>query len=135
VDGLADAVLVVHVVFVTFVVGGLGFIWTGGWLGWRAARNAHFRALHLAAIVFVVAETLIGATCPLTILESSLRGNSHDAGFIAYWLRRMLYYDLPGWVFLAAYLLFALAVAFTYILIPPHRKRRQRSHATTATGR
>lgn len=122
-DALADAILVVHVLFVAFVVGGLGFIWAGGWFGWRAARNAHFRILHLTAILFVVAETLIGAICPMTILEDRLRRTGDDAGFIARWLQRILYYDFPGWVFLVAYLLFAFAVAFTYILIPPNRKR------------
>lgn len=125
-DWLADAVLIVHLLFAAFVVGGLGFIWVGTLRDWQAARNFRFRVLHLAAMLFVAAETLVGAVCPLTVLEDRLRGSRDDTGFVARWLQRILYYDFPGWVFLAAYLLFALMVIATFVLIPPHREHRRR---------
>jgi len=112
--------------FAAFVVGGLGFIWVGNSRDWQAPRNFHFRVLHLGAMLFVAAETLVGAVCPLTVLEDRLRGSHDDTGFVARWLQRILYYDFPGWVFLAAYLLFALMVVTTFVLIPPHRKNRTR---------
>ena len=120
---LADAVLIVHLMFVAFVVGGLAFIWIGAIFGWQVIRNFHFRVLHLAAILFVCAEALIGVACPLTVWEDELRGRPAETGFIARLLHRILYYDFPGWVFLTLYLLFALAVAASFILIPPVRAR------------
>lgn len=120
---LADAVLVLHVLFVAFVVGGLGFIWIGAWHGWNAIGNRRFRIIHFGAIALVAAEALIGVTCPLTAWEDRLRGQAADSWFVARWLQRVLYYDLPEWVFLTAYLLFAAAVAITYILIPPRSRQ------------
>lgn len=120
---LADIILIVHVAFVAFVVGGFAFVLVGASRRWKAARNLRFRVLHLAAIGVVTVETLIGVACPLTILEDSLRGQAYDSGFVARSLHHILFYDLPGWIFALVYTLFALAVALAFILIPPHRKR------------
>ena len=123
-DILADVVLVVHFAFVCFVVGGFALIWIGAAAGWRWIRNFYFRAAHLAAIVFVAAEALLGVMCPLTVWEDALRGRTTDVGFIARWIRSAMYYELPPWVFTAAYLAFAAAVAATFWLVPPERRSR-----------
>lgn len=119
----ADAVLVVHFAFITFVVGGLGAIWLGAALGWNWVRNPLFRAAHLAAILFVAAEALLGVMCPLTVWEDALRGRGSDMGFIARWIRSVMFYELPPWVFTAAYVSFAAVVAITFWLVPPRRRR------------
>ena len=118
----ADAILVLHFAFVTFVVGGLAAIWLGAALGWRGVRNFRFRIAHLAAICFVAAEALIGMTCPLTIWEDALRGRASETGFIARWIHGVIFYDLPPWVFTTAYVTFALIVALTLWLVPPKRR-------------
>lgn len=120
---LADIVLIVHVVFVLFVVAGLPLIWIGAAAGWRWVRHFGLRSCHLAAILIVSAEAIAGVWCPLTILEDTLRGNSADKGFIARWLHALLYYDLPLWVFTAAYVAFAALVVLTWQRIPPIRKQ------------
>ena len=53
---LADMVLILHVAFVAFVVGGLLLILTGGFRGWGWVRNPWFRAAHLAGIAVVVLQ-------------------------------------------------------------------------------
>lgn len=121
---LADLILIVHFLFVAFVVGGLGATWLGAWLGWRWVRNFWFRAAHMCAIVFVAAEAIAGIWCPLTIWEAELRGARADKGFIAQWIHRLLFYDFPPWVFTAAYVTFALLVAVTFWLVPPRRMRK-----------
>ena len=121
---LADVILVVHFAFVLFIVGGFALILAGAALGWAWIRNPAFRYAHLAAIVFVALEALIGMACPLTVWEDALRRASPDApGFIERWVRRMLYYDFPEWAFTIAYVLFALAVIASLIWIPPRRRR------------
>lgn len=117
---LADVVLVVHFAFVLFVVGGFALILAGAALGWQWVRNRAFRYTHLAAIVLVAAEALIGMACPLTVWEHVLRRTSPDGpSFVARWVSRLLYYDLPEWAFATAYVVFASAVAVTLWLIPP----------------
>jgi hypothetical protein len=121
VTGLADLILVVHFCFVLFVVGGLFLIWLGAARDWRWVRNFWFRIAHLVAIAFVAGESLVGLACPLTVWEDALRGGAGEAGFIQRWVGRLLYYDFPEWVFIAAYLLFALAVVITFIRVRPER--------------
>jgi len=119
---LADAVLVVHVLFVLFVVGGFALILAGaGRWGW--VHNRAFRIAHLGAIVFVAVETLLGFTCPLTLWEDVLRSTGReDRSFIGRWLAWLLYYDLPEWVFAVAYVAFALAVLACWWAIPPRAR-------------
>lgn len=119
---LADVVLVVHFTFVLFVVGGLAFIWIGAVAGWRWVRNYGFRIAHLAAIVCVAAEGLLGIWCPLTVWEARLRGMETEKSFVAQWIHRILYYDLPEWVFAVAYTIFALVVIATWWWIRPMKR-------------
>ena len=123
---LADAVLMLHVAVVVFVVGGLAVIVAGNVAGWRWVNRLGFRLAHLAAIGIVVAEAWFGAVCPLTTLEVELRLRAHEStyegSFIEHWLQRFLYYDAPPWVFTLAYTLFGLAVAASWWYFPPNRR-------------
>jgi len=90
-------------------------------------RNRAFRIAHLAAIVFVAAEALLGVTCPLTYWEDLLRASGREErSFIGRWLAWFLYYNLPEWVFAIAYAAFAAAVILAWRAIPP-RGRSVRS--------
>ncbi|HEX9743025.1 MAG TPA: DUF2784 domain-containing protein [Nitrospiraceae bacterium] len=120
---LADMVLIAHFLFVAFVVGGLAVIWIGAALRWTWIRNFWFRAAHLVAIGFVVAESLVGILCPLTVLEDALRqGGGPQSGFIQRWVSRLLYYDLPEQIFTVVYVVFGLIVLLTFIYIRPDRR-------------
>lgn len=120
---MANIVLVIHFLFVLFVVGGLPLIWVGNWMGLSFVRNRRFRFFHLAAILYVTAESLLGVVCPLTWLEDTLRGRPTETGFIERWLHSILFYQFPEWVFLVVYVLFALLVIITFRLIPPQPRR------------
>jgi hypothetical protein len=115
----ADVILVTHFAFVVFVVGGLALIWIGWAAQWPWVRNRWFRAAHLAAIVFVAGEALLGVACPLTLWEDALRGAAQQKSFVARWVHRVMFYSAPEWVFTALYVGFALLVAATYWLVPP----------------
>lgn len=122
----ADLILVVHFLFVAFVVGGLAAIWIGAAAGWRWVRNLWFRIAHLAAIVYVVIESVIGVVCPLTIWEDALRGAREEKSFVARWVHRILFYDFPEGVFTIAYVAFALLVAATWWFVRPEPRRKRR---------
>ena len=120
----ADAVLLLHTLFVAFVIAGLILVLAGGALSWRWVRNRLFRVLHLFAIGIVVAQAWAGVICPLTTLEMSLRSKAGDAvyqgSFISHWLESILYYQAPAWVFVVAYTLFGLAVILSWFLVRPN---------------
>lgn len=119
----ADTVLVVHFGIVVFIVGGLVLTWIGAPLGWRWVRNPGFRYTHLAAIVFVALEALIGMACPLTLWEDALRGGDQPGSFVGRWVQRLLYYRAPEWVFTSVYLAWAGATVLTLRFVPPRRPR------------
>lgn len=125
---LADLVLILHISVVLFVVGGLVVIVVGNIRNWLWVNAPWFRIAHLAAIAFVVAESLLDITCPLTTLEMWLRTQASEAiysgSFIEHWLQRVLYYDLPAWIFTFSYSLFALLVIAIWWYFPPSFKSR-----------
>jgi len=121
---LADLILYAHATFVAFVVLGALCIVLGKWFDWAWTRNAPFRIAHLAAIAFVALQTLLGFACPLTVWEFRLRGMSTEGpGFIALWVQRLLYYDLPEWVFTLVYTAFGAFVFFLYRWSPPRFRK------------
>lgn len=121
---LADAVLVMHALIAFFIVGGLAAIWIGSSLGWEWVRYRLFRLAHLFAIGIVSSLSLLGVACPLTTLEDWLRnGSVGTQGFIQRWVSRLLYYDVPAWVFTLSYVAFALAVLLTWRRVPPRQHR------------
>ena len=54
---LADIILIIHFIFVLFVVGSLPIIWMGAWMRLDCVRNRRFRLAHIFAILFVVVES------------------------------------------------------------------------------
>lgn len=120
---LADAILILHVSFVVFVVLGLVAIYLGYWRGWSWVRNRAFRIAHLLAIGVVVLQAWLGAICPLTIWEMKLRqmagAATYSGSFIQYWLHNLLYYDAPEWVFITAYSVFGGVVLLSWFLVRP----------------
>jgi hypothetical protein len=121
---LADIILIIHFMFVLFVVGSVPLIWIGARLGWRFVRNMRFRLAHVGAIVFVSMESMAGMVCPLTLLEDLLRQSPTDTSFVQRWLHRILFYDVPEGVLTVLYLTFAILVAITFKLVPPSRYSR-----------
>ncbi len=119
---LADAILVLHFLIVAFIVGGLVLTWIGALAGWAWIRNRWFRYLHLAAIVFVAAEALFGVVCPLTVWEDMLRGGARPESFVGRWVRQLLFYRAPEWVFTTLYAAWAAATLLTLRFVPPRRK-------------
>lgn len=68
-------------------------------------------------------------TCPPTVWEQDLRRlagqGSYTHSFIEHWLSRLLYWEAPWWVFLAAYTAFALLMAVAWWWVPPKGRRAE----------
>ncbi len=82
---LADAVLILHLAFVAFVIGGALLVWRFRRLMW----------IHLPAAVWGAAVEFGGWICPLTPLENWLRlrggGTAFDQSFVEHYVLPILY--------------------------------------------
>lgn len=131
---LADALLALHVGVVLFVVALLPLVLAGAKLRWRWVRHRGLRLTHLGLMLFVAGQAWLGRLCPLTVWEQELRRlagqGSHTQSFIEHWLSRLLYWDLPWWVFVAVYTGFALLVAGAWWWVRPHPPAASRRRHT-----
>ena len=121
---LADLIVVAHLLYVGFIVGGELLIVLGGCRRWSWVRNRSFRVLHLAAILFVMAEARLGLTCPLTEWEADLRRRAgqqvdEDFSFVGRLVHDVLFIDLPSAAFPIMYGGFAALVLATLLIVPP----------------
>ena len=91
---LADAVVVVHALFIVFTV-------LGGLLVLRWPKLA---LLHIPAAAWgVIVQVVVGGRCPLTPLENYFRDRGHQPGigesFIDHYVTSLIYVDdPPAWV-------------------------------------
>ncbi len=125
----ADAMLLLHVLFVVFVVGTLMLILIGKARKWFWVRNPWFRVAHLVVIGVVVAQSWFGIICPLTTFEMSLRAQAgaaqYKGSFIAHWLDTILYYQAPPWVFALCYTVFGALVIGSWVWVRPRSFTKQ----------
>jgi Protein of Unknown function (DUF2784) len=81
----ADFVVVVHLLFIAFVVGGAFLTWRWPWIIW----------VHIPAVVYGAVIEFAGFTCPLTLLENNLWHRAGEAGygggFVAHYLIKVIY--------------------------------------------
>ncbi|WP_122664988.1 DUF2784 domain-containing protein [Pseudomonas viridiflava] len=81
----ADAVLVIHLLFIVFVLSGGLLV-----LRWRWVM-----ALHIPAMIWGAVVEFFHLYCPLTPLENALRaragGEGYDGGFIEHYLIALIY--------------------------------------------
>lgn len=82
---LADAVVVLHLLFVAFVVAGGLLVWRWPALAW----------LHVPAALWGATVEWTGWICPLTPLENRLRAAAgqagYESGFVEHYLLPLLY--------------------------------------------
>lgn len=127
---LADVVLVVHFLIAAFNAFSLPVIWMGALAGWQFVRNPWFRYSHVGLMGFVLAETVAGKLCPLTIWEGMLRhaGGEGWAGegesFIGHWVGKILFHDFSQTQYAVAYGVFFGLIVLTFLLVPVRRTRK-----------
>lgn len=128
---LADLILLIHFSYVLFVVLGLAVIWLGFFRRWHFVRNFWFRLAHLLAMAYVVAESLMGVDCPLTLWENQFRlkagGGVYQGSFIEHWVHQIMYYDGNPQTFTVIYVLFFTAMALSFWFVAPKWPKLRKS--------
>lgn len=124
---IANLILCVHLTYIGVVVFSVPLIIAGGIRRWEWVHRPVFRFTHLLMIAFVAFESTIGMECPLTVWENDYRLDAAEDvyannNFIASWAHRLIYYELPDWMFMALYASFALLVAGLFYFVPVRRR-------------
>jgi hypothetical protein len=113
---LADAVLVVHLSWIVFVM--IGTLWT------RDRRV--LTGIHIASLVWGVIVEAGPWPCPLTLLEQYLEtkagADPWQGGFLLHYLDAIVYPDIPAWVLVA----FGIGVCTVNLAIYARRFLRTR---------
>ncbi len=122
---LADLIVIVHCVYIAYVLLGQLAICVGWALGHRWVRNFWFRLTHFAAIAFVAFEAAIDMVCPLTVWENQLRVLAGQEGrpgtFMGRLFHDLIFVSLPSHYFDWMYFGFAALVLGTFVFCLPHR--------------
>jgi len=105
---LADIIIILHLLFVLFVIlGGFLVLWKKGW-AW----------LHIPAVLWGAVIELADMVCPLTPLENQLRlqggGTPYTSDFIEHYLIPFLY---PSFLTVKIQLILGLAVIVINVCI------------------
>jgi hypothetical protein len=128
---LADGMVLLHVLYVAFVVVGQLAVIVAAGFRWEWGRNPWFRLTHLLAIGIVAVEAVMGWQCPLTRWEYQLRelaGQPFDgsATFLGRMLHDLLFIDRyftdgrpPEAFFTTLYLATLVVVVQGLVMYPP----------------
>ena len=119
---IAGALLLVHFSLAASITLGFFIIPIGYKLGWNWIKNRNLRLLHLSLMGVITVETIVGLTCPLTVLENMFRDVDYSSSFISYWIAQILYWDLPNQVFVILYSLCLGWVLILWKVCPPIQK-------------
>lgn len=118
---LADAVMLLHLLFICFVVGGGLLVFRWQWVA----------LLHLPAAVWGALIEFMGWYCPLTPLENNLRLlaglSGYEGGFIEHYLLPVIYPDgltSKIQIMLGIFVVALNVCIYTFILLR-HKKSRQ----------
>jgi hypothetical protein len=116
---LANAVLLLHLAFIVFVVFGAGLVWRFPRLVW----------LHIPAVLWAAVAEITARVCPLTPLENRLRWLGGEAGyrggFIEHYLLPVIYpHELPRTVQIALGVAVLAINVIAYALIRRRAKER-----------
>ena len=126
---IADIILVIHFAFIAFLIVGQALMMIGYHRDWRWATNRVLRVVHVACTLYVVVQTWAGQWCPLTLLENRFRQSAgqraYGSSFIQDWMGRLIYYDLPPWVFTVTYTAFGAVVIIYWLLLERKRVHKE----------
>jgi len=125
---LADALVVAHLAWVLFMVGGVvvsaaGLVWP------QLLKHRAWRVVHLLGLLFAGLLSLAGRLCPLTALEYALRRHAgesvtQETGFIIRWANSIIFPDLDSATLSVMTVAAGLVVLGVCLWRPPWRRVR-----------
>ena len=124
---LADFIILMHLAWIVFML--VGFVLTvRGFFMKQFFDRWLFRSLHLCGILYVGFLAMLGRSCPLTILENSLRmkqdpTSAYPGLFIVHYVEKLVYPDVNPFVILLPTVVIAVFTVAAFVLRPPRKFR------------
>ena len=119
---IGGAVLAIHLAIIAFNLFGLVAIPLGAWRGWAFVRVRWWRLLHLASLLVVALQALLGRACFLTLWQDELAAAGASEPLVMRIVNGLIYWPLPMWAFTALYVaVFAYVVALWWWAPPEAR--------------
>ena len=119
----ADLVLIIHFIIVVFISSLFLLIPMGYQFYWKWVKKLKLRLIHLGLMTLITFETIIGITCPLTIIENNLRGIYISNSFFSSLVSKIIFWELPRLFFLILYILCLFWTIFIWFRFPPEKKK------------
>jgi hypothetical protein len=120
---LAQSVLALHVGVILFNIFGLIAVPLGAAFQWEFVRVFWWRALHIASLVVVAIQAMLGDACFLTYWQSDLLRAAgqmpSDEPLIQRTIEDLIFWSLPLWVFAAGYVAVLACAMVLWKLVPP----------------
>jgi hypothetical protein len=122
---LSVLVLAIHAGVVLFNIFWMIAIPLGGWFGWRFVRSFSWRAAHIASLIVVAAQPLLGRYCFLTLWQEALKDAAGpealaDPGWLERALTLIVFWPLPEWIFVYLYVAAAAWTVSLWWIVPPN---------------
>ena len=117
---LADAVVVLHFIWIMVLLGGI----------WFSLKYKRYRPIHLTVTLTTIVSQLIWLGCPLVALEETLRRQydptrKYAGSFTVYYLHHYFGVEVPPLAIIASLGIIAIIAIFT-ISIPSTEKNAGR---------
>jgi hypothetical protein len=127
---LAQGVLALHVGVILFNIFGLIAVPLGAAFHWAFVRVFWWRALHIASLVVVAIQAMLGEACFLTYWQSDLlRAAGQMASeepLIQRTIEGLIFWSLPLWLFAVGYVAVLIYAMVLWKLVPPRRTPSRR---------
>ena len=116
---LLNVLLVIHFSIMVFIIFMLITVPFGNILKLNFVYNRKIRFLHASLVAFILLETILGLSCPLTVIENILRQHLLTDSFMSNGLMKLIYWDLSISMFIWLYLFCFLWVIALWFIFPP----------------
>ena len=119
----ANLVLLLHFCIIIFIASGFFIIPIGYYLSWHWVKNKLYRIIHLVLFCFITFQTIVVLTCPVTSVENNLRGFFYSDSFIVFWIKKLIFWNLPTIFFICLYSSLLLWTFIMWKIFPPNKNK------------
>jgi Protein of Unknown function (DUF2784) len=120
---VAQIVLALHMAIALFVIFGMVAIPIGALRHWPPVFGFGWRFAHLAVVLGIAVQKLLGQTCFLSVWEFNLLDRASQAHarvpLIHAWAIDIMHWNMPLWFFTVLYVAVLLYIVWLWRAVPP----------------
>ena len=120
---LAHGILTLHSLCSLFVILIPLLVPLGVWQSWSWVRDPWLRSMHLAVVLFIAGEVILGQPCPFMVWENHCRRRAgmplYTTGFFDFWIERLLKIPFKTWMFESIFFTVGASTLVEFFVIGP----------------